>query len=60
MARKILDRDGDAIEVNSGRKFVYLDMEDSNGQNGQYRALTIDQCAALIAALTDAAKEIGR
>lgn len=62
MIRKVLDRDGDGIEIEAApdRGVVYVDFLSEEGDEGACRALTIDQCAELIAALTDAAKEIGR
>ena len=62
MIRRIFDRDGDEIEIEAvgGRNIVWVNFPTEDGDDGPGRALTIDQVARLIAALTDAAKEIGR
>jgi len=58
----IYDRNGDDIEIEAQpeRGTVWVNFPDKDGDEGHARALTIDQCAEFIAALTDAAKEIGR
>ena len=62
MVRTIFDRDGDAIEVEAlpDRGLVWINFPTEDGDDGPGRALTIDQCADLITAMTNAAKEIGR
>jgi len=60
MLRKILDRDGDEIEIEAlpVRGLVWINLPTEDGVDGTERALTIDQVARLIAALTEAAKEL--
>jgi len=62
MLHRISDRDGDEIEIEAigGRNIVWVNFPTEDGEEGPGRALTIDQVARLIAALTEAAKEIGR
>jgi hypothetical protein len=62
MLRRVSDRDGDEIEIEAlpERGIVWVNFPTENGNEDPGRALTIDQVARLIAALTEAAKEIGR
>ena len=62
MLRKVSDRDGDEIEIEAlpERGIVWVNFPTEDGDDGPGRALTIDQCADLITAMTNAAKEIGR
>lgn len=62
MLRKVSDRDGDEIEIEAlpERGIVWVNFPTEDGDDGPGRALTIDQTAELIAALIQAAKEIGR
>ena len=62
MLRTVSDRDGDEIEIEAlpVRGLVWINLPTEDGDEGPGRALTIDQVARLIAALTEAAKEIGR
>lgn len=62
MLRRVSDRDGDEIEIEGlpERGIVWINFPSEDGDDGPGRALTIDQVARLIAALTDAAKEIGK
>jgi hypothetical protein len=62
MLRRVIDRDGDEIEIEAlpVRGLVWVNFPTEDGDDGPGRALTIDQVARLIAALTEAAKEIGR
>lgn len=62
MLRKVSDRDFDEIEIEAlpEHGIVWINFPTEDGDAGPGRALTIDQCATLIEALTDAAKEIGK
>ena len=62
MLRKVSDRDGDEIEIEAvpERGIVWVNFPTEDGDDVRDRALTIDQTAELIAALIQAAKEIGR
>jgi hypothetical protein len=62
MLCRVSDRDGDEIEIEAlpERGIVWINLPTEDGDDGPGRALTIDQVARLIAALTEAAKEIGR
>lgn len=62
MLRRVSDRDGDEIEIEAfpDRGIVWINFPTKDGDDGPGRALTIDQTADLIDALTNAAKEIGR
>tara|TARA_R110000868_G_scaffold129099_3_gene337559 strand:+ start:1150 stop:1338 length:189 start_codon:yes stop_codon:yes gene_type:complete len=62
MLRRVSDRDGDEIEIEAlpERGIVWINFPTEDGDDGPGRALTIDQTADLIDALTNAAKEIGR
>jgi len=62
MLCRVSDRDGDEIEIEAlpERGIVWVNLPTEDGDEGPGRALTIDQVARLIAALTEAAKEIGR
>jgi len=57
---KVEDRDGDVIEIEAlpVRGLVWINLPTEDGDEGPSRALTIDQVARLIAALTEAAKEL--
>jgi hypothetical protein len=48
------------LEALPERGIVWVNFRTEDGDPGPGRALTIKQCAAVIAALTDAAKEIGK
>lgn len=59
---EIPDRDGDyvVVEPTADGACVLLSLPSDDGEGGQFRALTLDQCASLIGALTRIAKEIGK